>query len=68
MDDKGPPKIFKKKKQQLYDKFLKNKINKNHLTYKTYNNLFKQIKNKSKKNYYQNLLIKYRNNLKKHGI
>ena len=27
--------------------------------------IFKQIKNKSKKNYYQNLLIKYQNNIKK---
>ena len=54
-----------KKKQKLYDKFLKNKTNKNHLNYKTYNNLFKQIKNKSKKNYYQNLLLKYKNNIKK---
>ena len=54
-----------KKKQNLYDKFLKNKTNRNHLNYKTYNNLFKQIKNKSKKNYYQNLLLKYKNNIKK---
>ena len=54
-----------KKKQKLYDKFLKNKTNRNHLNHKTYNNLFKQIKNKSKKNYYQNLLLKYKNNIKK---
>ena len=67
MYDNRPPKIFTKKQQQLYDKFLKNKTNTNHLNYKTYNNLFKQIKNKQKKrrSYYQNLLIKYQNNLKK---
>ena len=47
MDDKRFPKIIKTE-TKLYDKFLKNKTNKNHLNYKSYNNLFKQINKKIK--------------------
>ena len=54
-----------KRKQKLYDKFLKNKSYKNELKYKSYKNLFETIKYKSKKNYYAKLLTKYKNNVKK---
>ena len=59
-----------KKKQKLYEKYLKSRTNKNDTNYKAYNykaHLFEQLKNRSKKNHYENLLIKYRSNIKKHG-
>ena len=38
-----------KKKQKLYDKFLKSKTNENEKKYKTYKSLFEILKEKSKK-------------------
>ena len=43
----GLPKSSKKK-QKLYDKFLKNKTNKNSWNYKTYNNLYNHMKTNKK--------------------
>ena len=40
-----------KKKQRLYEKFLKNRSPKNEKTYKTYKNLFETIKKRSKKKF-----------------
>ena len=54
-----------KKKQKLYDKFLKNKTYSNEMNYKTYKNLFETLKFKSKKNYYAKLITKYKNDSKK---
>ena len=54
-----------KKKQKLYDKYLKNRTYKNEKNYKTYKNMFETVKFKSKKNYYNNLITKYKNNIKK---
>ena len=54
-----------KKKQKLYEKYLKSRTNKNDTNYKAYKHLFEQLKNRSKKNHYENLLIKYRSNIKK---
>ena len=44
--------ISSKKKQKLYDKFLKFKINENEKKYKTYKSLLKILKEKSKNTYY----------------
>ena len=41
-----------KKKQGLYEKFLKNSTPKNEETYNTYKNLFETIKRRSKKKFY----------------
>ena len=41
-----------KKKQKLYDIFLKSKTNENGKKYSTYKSLFKILKEKSKKIYY----------------
>ena len=53
------------RKHRLYDKFLKKKSFTNESKYKTYKNLFETIKHKSKKNYYTELITKYKNNIKK---
>ena len=53
-----------RKKQHLYEKFLKHKTTKTLETYKSYKNLFENIKKSSKKHYYQNKLEKWKNNVK----
>ena len=68
MTVKRTVKIFKEK-AKLYDKFLKKKTFSNEKIYKTYKNLFEIIKFKSKKKkYYADLITKYKNNIKKHGM
>ena len=57
-----------KKKQKLYDKFLKNRTSKNEETYQTYKNLFETIKRGSKKNFYSEKLQKSKGDVKKHGV
>ena len=53
-----------KRKQKLCDTFLnKNSLNKE--DYKTFTCLLELIKQKSKKNYYHNLLITYENDMKR---
>ena len=52
-----------RKKQRLYEKFLKHKTSKTLETYKNYKNLLAKIKKSSKK-HYQNKLEKCKNNLK----
>ena len=52
-----------RKKQRLYEKFLKHKTSKTLETYKNYKNSFEKILKSSKK-HYQNKLEKCRNNLK----
>ena len=54
-----------KKKQKLYDKFLKSKTNENEKKYKTYKSLFEILKEKSKKNYYWRKLQNRKQNMKK---
>ena len=58
-----------KKKQRLYEKFLKNETPKNEETYKAYKNLFEAIKKRSKKKVFTH---KNRGSLKvmreKHGV
>ena len=48
-----------KKKQRIYEKFLKNRTPKNEETYKTYKNLFETIKKRSKKKFYSEKLQKF---------
>ena len=54
-----------KRKQRLYEKFLKNRSKKNELEYKTYKSLFESIKKRSKKTYFSNLITRYKNDIKK---
>ena len=54
-----------KRKQRLYEKFLKNRNDKNELEYKTYKKLFESIKKRSKKLHFSNLILKYKHNIKK---
>ena len=53
-----------KRKQHLYEKFLKTRSQKSELEYKNYKNLFKTIKKRSKKLHYSKLIIKYKENIK----
>ena len=53
-----------RKKQHLYEKFLKHKATKTLQNYKNYKNLFENIKKSSKKHYYQSKLEKCKNNIK----
>jgi len=54
-----------KRKQKLYEKYLKHKTYKNEIKYKNYKNLFEKIKKHSKKNYYAKLLEKTHGNTQK---
>ena len=54
-----------KKKQKLYEKYLKNRNPKNVAMYKTYENLFEIIKRKSKKNYYLEKILSFKGDVKK---
>ena len=54
-----------KQKQRLYDKYLKRKSERNLQNYKNYKKLFETIKKKSKYNYYNTELTKYKNDIKK---
>ena len=58
---------FSKRKQRLYEKFLKNRNEKNELEYKTYKKLFESIKKRSKKLHFSNLILKYKHNIKRPG-
>ena len=53
-----------KKKQRLYEKFLKQRSDKNYETYEIYKNLFQKLKKQSKKLCFQNKLKQYENNIK----
>ena len=58
-----------KRKQKLYNKFLKNRNNQNEYEYKNYKKLFESIKKRAKQNYFSSLIITYKNNIKKkHAI
>ena len=54
-----------KRKQKLYERFLKHKTYRNEKIYKTYKNIFEKIKKLSKKLYYSNLLNESLSNSKK---
>ena len=54
-----------KKKQKLYDKFLKNRTDQNEKRYQDYKSLFEILKEKSKKLFYKKKLADCKNNVKK---
>ena len=54
-----------KKKQRLYEKFLKNRSPKNEETYKTHKNLFETITRRSNKKFYSETLQNIKGNAKK---
>ena len=54
-----------KKKQKLYERFLKNRTPQNEQKYKNYKNLLETIKKKAKKIYYSNKLLKCTGDIKK---
>ena len=56
-----------KRKQKLYEKYLKRRTNDTETAYKLYKNLFESIKRRSKQNYYSEKLLKFKYNSKKHG-
>ena len=56
-----------RKKQRLYENFLKQRTPENKKTYISYKNLFQRIKVKSKKKFYCEKLIKFRDDAKRHG-
>ena len=53
-----------KRKQYLYDKYLKQRNDKNEKAYKMYKSWFEKLKLQSKKLYFQNKLKQYENNIK----
>ena len=57
-----------KKKQRLYEKFLKNRNPEEELNYKQYKIISKSLKKKSKKNYYSDLIDSYKCSIKKRGM
>ena len=54
-----------KRKQRLYEKFLKCRNKRNEDEYKNYQRLFETIKKRSKKLHFSKLIFKYKDNLKK---
>ena len=54
-----------KRKQKLYEKFLKKRTSRNESIYKAYKSLFESLKKKSKKIYYTRRLENYQNDVKK---
>ena len=54
-----------KKKQKLYERFLKKRTPQNEQQYKNYKNLFETIKKKAKKIYYSKKLLKCTGDIKK---
>ena len=54
-----------KRKQKLYEKFLKQRTPRSEENYKNYKRLFETIKTRSKSNYFNERLDMYKNNVKK---
>ena len=54
-----------KRKQKLYEKFLKKRTSRNESIYKAYKSLFESLKKKSKKIYYTRCLENYQNDIEK---
>ena len=60
-------KKFSKRKQCLYEKFLKTRSQKRESEYKNYKNLYETIEKRSNKLQYSKLIIKYKENIRQHG-
>ena len=54
-----------KRKQRLYEIFLKARTAKSEAQYKPYKNMFETIKRNSKRNCYSQKILEYKNNAKK---
>ena len=54
-----------KRKQKLYQKFLKKRTLRNESIYKAYKSIFESLKKKSKKGYYTKRLENYQSDIKK---
>ena len=54
-----------KRKQKLYNKFLKNKSIINEQNYKSYKGLFEKVKKTSKQRHYSSILERYKNDIKR---
>ena len=54
-----------KRKQKLYAKFFKKRSEKTEKDYLDYKKLFESLKKRSKKMHYSNLILKYKDNIKK---
>ena len=54
-----------KTKQRLYDKFLKSKTYEHEIIYKNYRKLFESIIQRAKWQYYSNMILHYKDNVKK---
>ena len=54
-----------KRKQKLYEKFLKHGTRQTELAYKSYKSLFESLKKKAKKKYYSEKISKYKHDAKK---
>ena len=57
-----------KRKQRLYENFLKTGTEKTEAEYKTYKIMFETIKRKSKRNYNSQKILEYKNNAKRKQI
>ena len=71
VDNTRYKKVLQKKTRTLwkiYEKFLKTRTAKSEEEYNTYKTMFETIKRKSKRNYYSQKILEYKNNAKKHGI
>ena len=51
-----------KRKQKLYEKYLKRRINETETAYKLYKKLFESIKQRSKQNYFSEKLLRFKYN------
>ena len=65
MDNKGHKKSHPRRSKKLYEKFLKKRTKQSETEYKVYKNMFESIKHKSKKSYYSQKIIEYKDNAKK---
>ena len=54
-----------KRKEKLYEKFVKKRSPRNENIYKAYKSLFESLNKTSKKNYYTRRLENYQNDIKK---
>ena len=53
-----------KTEQRLYDKFLKSKIYEHEISYKSHRKLFESFKQRAKSQYYSQMIIHYKDNIK----
>ena len=54
-----------KRKQKLYEKYLKRRTSESEAAWRSYKNLFESIKRRSKQNYYSENLLRFKYNYKK---